>query len=274
VMQSFYGAILVQVVLESLPVSSSGHMHLLERFLQQNYSKELIYLLHIPTLVILLFFFYKPLMTLLREYTHKKVMIVKLLFFMALIDTITALFFVFFVHYNPINFAFLWRSYTHAQEWILFVGFIITGILLYSLRWCTKKDAHELTFFRSIVLGIVQGCALLPGVSRFATVYVTSSWLGFSPVHAFYLTWFLQAPLIGAAVAKTLCFSSCSYEWTMLADPIAIIVLCVATGLGYYALVKSYAWAVGGRLWMCAYYMIIPALLTLFYINYYTQRLF
>ncbi len=265
-MLSFYIISFVQVVLESLPVSSSGHIHLLEQLLDQKYSKELMYLLHIPTLCILAIFFGKPLIGYIREYAQNKAAIVKLVFFTVLIDSITALFFIFFARYNPTNYCFLDR--------LLVIGFIITALLLYSLRWCTKNSDTSLTIHKAIMLGIAQGCALLPGISRFATVYTTSCWLGLSPLYAFSITWLVQAPLIGAAVAKTVCFSSLSAEWALLCTVPAGIMLCLATVAGYYALVASYVLVSRNRLWLCAYYMIIPILLAFFCINYYTQTLF
>lgn len=264
-MLGFYIISFVQVVLESLPVSSSGHIHLLEQLLDQKYSKELMYLLHIPTLVLLAIFFCKHYMTYIQEYAHNKRALVKLVFFGILIDGITALFFVFFAHYNP--------TFYFSLNRLLFVGFSLTGVLLYSLRWCKKNNDNQLTVYKGIVLGIMQGCALLPGISRFATVYTTSCWLGFSPRYAFLVTWFVQAPLIGAAVAKTVCFSSLSAQGALLCTPYACIVLCAATVVGYYALAASYTLALRNRLWLCAYYMIIPALVAFFCINYYTQTL-
>ena len=265
-MLSFYIISFVQVVLESLPVSSSGHIHLLEQLLDQKYSKELMYLLHIPTLLILAVFFCKPLTLYIREYAQNKATIVKLVFFTLLIDSITALFFIFFARYNPMIY--------YPLDRLLAIGFIITGLLLYSLRWCNQNDDNKLTLSKAIILGVAQGCALLPGISRFATVYTTSCWLGLSPLYAFSITWLIQAPLIGAAVAKTVCFSSLSAECALLFTVPALIMLCVATVAGYYALVASYLLVSRNRLWLCAYYMIIPILLAFFCINYYTQTLF
>lgn len=265
-MLSFYIISFVQVVLESLPVSSSGHIHLLEQLLGQKYSKELMYLLHIPTLFILGFFFAKPLILYIREYAQNKAAIVKLVFFTVLIDTITALFFIFFARYNPTSY--------YSLDRLLMIGFIVTALLLYSLRWCTKNNDTSLTIHKAIILGTAQGCALLPGISRFATVYATSCWLGLSPLYAFSITWFVQAPLIAAAVAKAICFSSLSAELSLLCTVPAGIMLCLATVVGYCALLASYVLVSRDRLWLFAYYMIIPILLAFFCINYYTQTLF
>lgn len=263
-MLSFYIITVVQIVLESLPVSSSGHIRLLEQLLNQTVSKELIYLLHIPTLGILAIFFCKPLFSYLKEYTRHKQTIATVFFFTVLIDAVTALFFIFFARYNPVNFL--------PQNYLLVFGFTITALLLYSLRWHANNNDNQPTLYKGIVLGVAQGCALLPGISRFATTYTVSCWLGFSAQYAFYVTWLVQAPLIAAAVAKTLCFSSVDLA-PLCTIPYALI-LCLATVVGYYALGASYFLIVRDRLWLCAYYMIVPIILAFFCINYYTQTLF
>lgn len=262
-MLSFYIAIFVQVVLESLPVSSSGHIRLLEQFLRQTYSKELMYLLHIPTLIILLIFFYKHSLLFIRQYKNNLFSFVKLLFFIGIIDAITTLFFIFFQHYN--------QNYFLQNERTLVIGLSITAVLLYSLRWITRKQNNDaLTVHSAFIIGIAQGCALLPGISRFATVYTVCNWLKMSSARAFYMTWLIQAPLIVAAVCKTILFKNISAELTFLVQKKTLCVCILATVIAYYALAKSYEWAIHNRLWRCAYYMIIPILLALFCINYYT----
>src|SRR5690349_11068736 len=124
-MLGFYIVSFVQIVLESLPVSSSGHIHVLELFLKQKYSKELIHLLHVPTLIILAFFFRDTIFWYIKEYAQKQGAFVKLLFFIGIIDSITVLFFIFFNAYNPFK--------IFPGDVLLVIGFVITGLLLYSL---------------------------------------------------------------------------------------------------------------------------------------------
>lgn len=261
-MLNYYKAMCVQVVLESLPVSSSGHIRLLELFLHKSYSKELMYVLHIPTLIILIIFFYTLLLSAVRQYKNNLGAVVKLLFFIVIIDGLTALFYIFFEHYASYYFL--------SAEWMLVIGLTITMLLLYTLKFVSHTTHKHLTCARSCIIGIAQGCALLPGVSRFATVYTVCNWLGMQPSYAFYMTWLIQAPLIITAVAKTVLFKNISQELSLLLQPQSFFICLLATIVAYYALAKSYEWAIQKKLWRCAYYMIFPLFLTLFYINYYT----
>ena len=261
-MLSFYKAVVVQVVLESLPVSSSGHIFLLELFSGQLFSKELMYVLHIPTLIILCLFFYKPLYFSIKENIHTQKNIIMPCLLVGVVDAITALFFIIF-DFCPL------KSIEHRLV-VLAGGFCITMFLLYSLRWAQEKKSNIFSLKQAVILGAVQGCALMPGISRFAAVYSACCWMGMSPRFAFHITWLVQAPLIGAAVAKTVLFKNITTECLLVAKPQSLAVIFVAMIVSYYALKLCYSWAIHKKLWMLAYYMIIPLLLTLFCINYYT----
>jgi len=84
------------------------------------------------------------------------------------------------------------------------MGLAITASLLYSLRWLPANNNTKNCTYNigaALVLGIAQGLAVVPGISRFAIVYVTSQWIGFNPYRGFLLTWMIFWPLL---VAQTI----------------------------------------------------------------------
>ena len=111
-------------------------------------------------------------------------------------------------------------------------------------------------------VGIAQGCALmLPGLSRLATVYATARWVGMRPERAFTISWLVQLPLIAAAVLRsTVWFYLHGYlPYLMRLDLLCVVLL--ASIAAYYALTLVARAAYAQKLWLLAYYMIVPILL-------------
>lgn len=237
-MQYLYVWSLLQIVLESLPVSSSGNvilwMHLLQNCLEPSYipieSLDFDFLLHGPTLLVVGLYFYKEWARYLSLLSKEWRFLFKVALYCAWADSLTALWYLFFK--------------VVGTSWMpLSVGFFLTGCLLISLL-LYKPSQHSskrfLSLYDATVLGIVQGIALLPGLSRFALTFVAAQHLGYAPFHAFGYSFLIQFPLIGAAFLKS-CYSLYSFEYrSELLRPSFGITILVATVLSYGAL-----WMVG-----------------------------
>lgn len=236
-MQYLYVWSLLQIVLESLPVSSSGNvvlwMHLLQNYIEPLYipieSLDFDFLLHGPTLFVVVFYFYNQSIVHTSLLKKKWYFFLKLGLYGALADALTALWYLFF-------------KFTGTDWMPLSVGFFITGCLLASLFFCDQQHANKrfLSWYDATVLGIAQGIALLPGLSRFALTFVVAQRLGYMPFHAFGYSFFIQFPLIAAAFLKG-CYSLYSFEYhSQLLRPAFGITILIATVLSYMAL-----WIVG-----------------------------
>lgn len=278
----FYMVIIIQVVAESLPVSSSGHLLIVEKIITEKimpllpeqyaaqykmcmslyvqHAHAVEHTLHGFTALIVALFFYQRWWLLLYNWRRCFFIISKLVLLTAVADVITALFFYAF-RVCPLS--------PPMVSFLLPIGLVVTARLLYSLRWCIPERNRTFDIKSALVLGAVQGLALLPGISRFASVYVASRWLGFNARNGFAVTWMIFWPLVVAASVKGAYQIACSDFFTMLGSHctdlrMLLAVISGATVLGYIAFVCAARMAYAHRLWQFWWYVFVVALLVLF----------
>jgi len=80
---------------------------------------------------------------------------------------------------------------------------LVTGGLLF-LADKTKNTTQEVRFFHSIVIGISQAIAILPGISRSGATIGTSVLLGIDREKAARFSFLMVVPLIFGKIAKDL----------------------------------------------------------------------
>ncbi len=111
---------------------------------------------------------------------------------------------------------------------------IVTGVIL----WLTKlvkinKPGNEsIGFLRALIIGTVQGMAIMPGISRSGSTIAAASFMGIERSMAARFSFLLSLPAImGAAVLK---FSD------VAANNVSVIIVAIgtitATIIGYFAL--------------------------------------
>lgn len=258
-----YLVIYIQTVFESLPVSSSGHIALLDLMCQKymetfqchvipiHIFEPWFHSLHAITAFVLALFFFQNWFFLLAHLARTWRIVLKLIAFVGIADLITCIFYVMF-HIYPVDLP-------------LWVGFCATGLLLISLRFVRRSDMRRSWSIRdAILLGIVQGVALLPGISRLAATFVASRWLGYSNERAFQLTWMIQWPLIAAA---SLVGFYQLHQYQVLGEFYSggMLMAYFIAGVGAYSALYVLQWCVErDRVWWFAYYMAIPIGLALF----------
>ncbi len=195
-----YFWIATQIIIEMLPISSSGHLTVLELFLKKHASFDIkqyfdkstlqsfYYFLHGPTLLIICGFFFAQWWQLL--FTPQGIAW-HLVFYVLIADLITFLIYLLFQKYKI--------------QFSLGLGFLITTAALFSTAWCSCSKPLELfSFSDAIILGFAQGLALLPGISRLALSTSIACLLGFALPNAFLIAWTIAVPLMAAAFLKSL----------------------------------------------------------------------
>ncbi|HBL98679.1 TPA: hypothetical protein DDZ86_03490 [Candidatus Dependentiae bacterium] len=174
----------MQILLESLPISSSGHLHLLG-FEAPWYID---FFAHGPTAVMLLIYFAGEWSPLLDALTKSSRTVWRWAGILGAAEGITALFFL--------------LARVMPQRPPLVVGFFCTALLLLSLKRVplNSSSGRSVKWSDGLWLGMAQGVSLVvPGVSRLAVTYVIGRWLGFSARQAFRFSCALQVPLFGGA---------------------------------------------------------------------------
>lgn len=143
-------------------------------------------------------------------------------------------------------------------EWFLPIGFLITTLLLLSLYFLKPSSFNSISFKQAAILGLVQGVALMPGVSRLGATFVASCWLGIAPEFGFIYSCAIQLPLILVAVFK--CFYNKSYiHFNMQYSQ--IIVVSILSFVSYFVLKYVFYLVSNLQIKYLGWYMIIPTLI-------------
>lgn len=96
---------------------------------------------------------------------------------------------------------------------VVFVGFmlLITGLLLY-LADKAKNTGKRVSFFNSIIIGIAQAIAMLPGISRSGATISTSVLLGIDKNRAARFSFLMVVPLILGKIGKDILSGDLTYQ--------------------------------------------------------------
>ena len=180
---------IIQGVTEFLPVSSSGHLVLLQkifRVTEPGLTFDIV--VHLGTLVAVFIVFWRDIVALLKKPFQK-------LTFLLIVGTIPAA-------VVGIVFKDFFES-VFASGGTLGFGFLITGMVLLfadSIRY-GYKDLDETSFFDAIFVGILQGIAIFPAVSRSGLTISGALFRNMSRDFAAKFSFLLSIPaILGAAV--------------------------------------------------------------------------
>jgi undecaprenyl-diphosphatase len=186
---------IVQGITEWLPISSSGHLVLVQQYLGITASVFFDVILHLGTLLAVLVSFRKDIQEILRAVFQSgfKTEQGKLGLYIIVGSIPTAI----------IGFLFQATFETFFSN-LLVVGFafIGTGVLLY-LSKLQKNRNSDLNYARALLIGTAQGVALIPGISRSGSTISTGLLLKMKKEKAFQFSFLLFIPaVIGAALAE------------------------------------------------------------------------
>jgi undecaprenyl-diphosphatase len=189
---------IVQGLTEFLPVSSSGHLEIFKVFLDFSYdsTNSLFFTLivHLATALSAIIFFWKDV----------KEIIMSLISFKMDENTFFALYIL--VSMIPAGLAgYFFESeinYLFNGDLIL-VGLmlILTSIILY-LSDCFNNSSKKLNFKSSLLIGLTQALAILPGISRSGATIGTSIFLGLNRDIAAKFSFLMVVPIIFGSSLK------------------------------------------------------------------------
>lgn len=183
---------LVQGLTEFLPVSSSGHLVLFQNIFKiEEATQAFDILLHMATLIGVFIYYWQDIWELIRKPFQRTTY---LLIFATIPTVIIALLF-----NDKINEVF------GAGKYIGF-NFIITGlILLYAdTRTNGKKKIKNMSYFDALVVGTLQGVAIMPAISRSGMTISASLSRGLTRDNAARFSFLLSIPAILGAMVLTI----------------------------------------------------------------------
>ena len=178
---------LIQGITEFIPISSSAHLIIFsETFNNSNQDITTDVFAHFGTLLAVVWYFREELIKILRTY---KISEVNSLGNCLILGTLPILFFGFFFRdFIEVN--------LRNQNVIVF-SMIFFGILLLVLEYFRgDRSLNELTWKDSVVLGLFQTFALIPGASRSASVIMGAFYLGFRSIDALKISFLLAIPTL------------------------------------------------------------------------------
>ena len=202
---------LVQGLSEFLPISSSGHLALLQNLFEIDEDKVIFFavLLHIGTLVSIFVVYHKDIYALIKElfllfkdiFTGKGLRIkerpIRKLGIMIIVSSIpTAIIGLLFSDYIDKIFGSLT---------VIAICWIITGfILLFSEKLKNnKKEIEGMKYRNAIFIGICQGLAIMPGISRSGSTIVGSLVTGLKREFAVEFAFLISIPaILGSAILE------------------------------------------------------------------------
>lgn len=226
-MKFVYALILgiVQGITEFLPVSSSGHLILMKQLFDIDtdmFGLSFDIAVHIATLVAVMVVFREQIIALIKKPFQKYVYLVVLATVPAVI---VGLFFNDFI--DEIS----------ASGGFLGISFIITAIVLIIAEKVGKrvKDDDSIKYVDAGVIGLAQGIAVMPGISRSGSTLATGLIMGLKKETALTFSFIMSIPVIlGSAVlgVKDIIQEPASF------DVLVTLVGMVAAGISGYATIK------------------------------------
>lgn len=259
-MSTFWDVIvlaILQGVAEFLPISSSGHLVIAQSILDINSpGMRLEIVLHVGTLFSIFFYYRKTFWNLIRGVFQKDK---KSLFFVGyiILSAIPAAVF-YFLFKDKIDGIY---ENVHAVGYLL----LFTGLVLTILRWI-KKGEKPLNASRSILVGIAQAIAILPGVSRSGMTISSARMLGVQSEKAAEFSFIMSTPLlIGGALLDMLGVLGRSGEGSIDGWLLGIGAL-VSAVVGYLSIALLVKTLKGGHFWLFGIYCFIAGILTILFL--------
>jgi len=212
---------IVQGATEFLPVSSSGHLFLTEHWLGLSPDLHFIVSAHVASLLAVILVYYKDLWQLLRgavlwvfDRSHRHAGPGRLAWQLVLATFCTVCVALVIEPYFENLLTLPWVAGT----------LIVTGILIVLAETIRPKEERAFTWQLAIVLGFIQGLAVVPGISRSGLTIALLIMLGLNRRAAVRISFLLSIPtILGALVFAT------KDQWAAIDFDMAAWVGCMAS---------------------------------------------
>lgn len=260
---------LVQGLTEFLPVSSSGHLQIFKvLFGTQFFSSGLTLdiMLHLGTLLAVFIVFQEDILLLVKEFflliadifrgRYKSNSPYRKMLLMLVVASVPAAI-------SGIVLKDFLESIAHGRLWVVGVCLFITAAILFLSDGVVagKKEMKDLNAKNSLLVGVFQGIAVLPGISRSGSTISGALFAGFTRDFAFKFSFLLSIPaILGAALFD---FIDVLKEGSDLAVAPALCGVLVAAVSGFFAIKVLRKLVKNGKFKYFGYYCMAAGALTL-----------
>ena len=225
----------IQGLTEFLPVSSSGHLVMAQHWFGQFSEENLLYdvMLHMATVTAILLYFWEDLLTLGKGYvglpTESGSMFQgcerQTIHYVLLASVPTA---IIGLGVQSIGIE------TLAQPSIVAVMFLITGVILWVTRDGTsERTAKDMRARDALLIGIIQGAAVFPGISRSGSTIAGGMFLGLDRELAARFSLLISMPaIVGATLLELLKVLGDTHD----SLGVYVVGMAVAALVGYWSI--------------------------------------
>ncbi len=234
---------ILQGATEFIPVSSSGHLVLVPWLLQwENPGLAFDAVLHLGTIGAVIAFFWRDLWALARAWlesiAERSIAVdpqrktAWLLFFGTIPGALLGFFFEDF-----------FESIFDSPCWVATL-LLVTGWLLAASEYFSRKSArghaiskmHQMTWLDTVLIGIAQGMAIAPGISRSGATIAAGLWRGLNRETAARYSFLLSAPIVvGAGMLQVIKIAVSSVTYGQIS---VLIVGFIAAAISGYLCIK------------------------------------
>ncbi|ADZ84667.1 undecaprenyl-diphosphate phosphatase [Cellulosilyticum lentocellum] len=260
----------LQGITEFLPVSSSGHLALFQHFseVEAESSGFIMALLHLGTLVAIFVAFRETIWALIKEALSMLKDIFTLKFTLKQMNDERKMIVMLIVATLPlvILYPFKWvYDSIVAKGGLLLLGlcFLYTSAILFisDRRDNGKKTVREMSYGNALFIGLFQGIALFPGISRSGSTIGSSLIAGFSKDFAVKFSFILGIPaILGGCLVEI----KEAMETSVPVEILPMVIGFVVAAIVGYLSIKMIDWLVKtDKYKVFAYYTLVVGIITL-----------
>jgi undecaprenyl-diphosphatase len=239
----------VQGLTEFLPVSSSGHLVFFQSLFEMK-EPQIFFdvMLHLGTLLAVVVFFRTDIWKIAQglgavlKRRDKSSSQVKLLLLIIIATLPTGMMGLLFKD---------WFESLFSKPKVVGGMLLITGMLLWLTRWTKRegKPLDHMRWFDAILIGIAQGVAIIPGISRSGATISMGLFLGLDRELSGKFSFLLSIPaILGATLLEFRKMDMGEELWTILMGTI------IAFGIGIVSLLFLMKIVKGGKIFNFSYY--------------------
>ncbi|NWG10179.1 undecaprenyl-diphosphate phosphatase [Candidatus Bathyarchaeota archaeon] len=236
---------IIQGITEWLPISSTGHLKIAEHYMGERAPFAFDFILHIGTLIVVLIFFRKDVQSILSALVHldfktESGKFIPLLIAATIPAAAVALIII--------------KYFLDLSGNILYIAtaFILIGIILYATK--TGKETEDISYKTAIIVGIAEGIAIIPGISRSGITIAVAVLLGAKREKAFQFSFLLSIPSVIGAIGYMFYTESDKLVTAQLGWTEIFAGVIAAMVVGYFAIKLLWKILAKKKLYLFAFY--------------------